>query len=401
MDFFGNGIVRKNGKCYFVKNALPGEEISFTVTAEKKKYGMGNVEEISFASLQRRKPACPYYDACGGCQFLHCSYEAESNAKENHVRRLLRNDLAECEFDFVAAESAYGYRNHAIFHMKDGKTCFYRQKSHDHIAVARCDLLAPELNRIVNEINNLSFVNCSAVELRLDNTGHNLVVLYGEDKAEAESLFATGITDGVVFRGPNGTEYFGRKQLYYDLDGICLNCSYQSFFQINNEMALTMLRDIKTVLHGNKDQKVLDLYCGVGTLGLYLCGDFGNLYGIEIVPEATELARENAIANNRKGEYLTGKTEECLGDLLKRIPQTELVIIDPPRQGLLKDTADILSDYGAERLLYISCEPSALARDLQVLTEKYQPVFCRSYDLFPRTSTVETVALLIKKQRYK
>lgn len=396
LDFFGNGIVHINGKCYFVKNALPGEEVGFSVHTEKKKYGMGYAEEITVSSPHRRKPSCPYYEACGGCQFLHCSYEQEAKAKENHVRRMLREFLNECDYVFHPAEQTYGYRNHAIFHMKEGKTCFYRQKSHDHIAISQCDLLSPELNRILNTINNLSFLHSVSAELRMDNTGHTLVVLSGEDKLEAQKLFESGVTDGVVFRSPREIVTFGSDILLYNLDGIKLNCSYQSFFQVNTEMALLMLRDLKTVLHGNKEQNVLDLYCGVGTLGLYLCGDCGGLFGIEIVEQAAETAKINALENGIEGRYFAGKTEDRLSDMLKQVPQAHLVIIDPPRQGLMKDTADILNAYNAERLLYISCDPSALARDLKTITKRYRPVFCRSYDLFPRTGTVETVCLLSK-----
>ena len=144
LDFFGNGILHKDGKCCFIKNALPYEEIMYELTVEKKNFARGETVELLSPSLQRLKPPCPYYGSCGGCDFQHIDYPGETTAKEDHVKRVVAK-IGGCEnIDFLPLERSkqlYGYRNHVNFHMKDGKTCFYREMSHDYVEVKRCDLL--------------------------------------------------------------------------------------------------------------------------------------------------------------------------------------------------------------------------------------------------------------------
>ena len=194
-----------------------------------------------------------------------------------------------------------------------------------------------------------------------------------------------------------GTKIYGDEYLYFRFDGLQYKVSYRSFFQIHTDAALNMLRYCKMLLGGNH-KNMLDLYCGVGSIGQYLASSETNLFGIEIVKDAVDLAKENAKNNGLEAKYIVGKTEERLKNLLKKIPYCDTVIIDPPRQGLQKSAAPILTDYGAETILYISCDPASLSRDLRVLTEKYKVISAKPFDLFPRTAHVETVCLLKKRE---
>ena len=397
LDFFGNGILHHDGKCCFIKNALPFEEIMYELTEERKSYARGETVELLAPSLQRLKPPCPYYGACGGCDFQHIGYPGEAIAKQNHVRRLLTKVGGEgmTFFHLEPPRKIFGYRNHVNFHMKDGVTCFYREMSHDYVDISRCDLLEGSLNQAVAEVNHLKLTGATSLSLRTDNTGHVFAAITGDCQDKSGLMTdLSGVISGVAVIDETGTKLYGNENLCYDLDGVKLTTSFRSFFQVNTEMAAIMLRYCKELLVGVSGGVLLDLYCGVGSIGLYLAPLFEKVYGIEIVKDAAQLATENAVANNVDAEYITGKTENRLKDLLKNVPQADTVILDPPRQGLQKNVAKTIAAYGAKNILYISCDPSSLCRDLTELTKTYKVVSAKPFDLFPRTAHVETVVLM-------
>ena len=401
LDFFGNGILHLDGKCCFIKNALPTEEIAFELTEDKKRFAKGYSTEIHRKSPHRVAPACVCYGSCGGCDFQHTDYSLEAEAKEKHVQRSLQQIGKICDFEFLPLEKpnlTYGYRNNVTFHMKNGKTCFYRESTHDHVAVDHCDLLEPKLNKALDMINGMRLKDASSVILRCDNTDHLIAVIFGTKIKDFSSFVGEGkIFTGIVTVNEQGTKIYGDEYLYFRFDGLQYKVSYRSFFQIHTDAALNMLRYCKMLLGGNH-KNMLDLYCGVGSIGQYLASSETNLFGIEIVKDAVDLAKENAKNNGLEAKYIVGKTEERLKNLLKKIPYCDTVIIDPPRQGLQKSAAPILTDYGAETILYISCDPASLSRDLRVLTEKYKVISAKPFDLFPRTAHVETVCLLKKRE---
>lgn len=403
LDFFGNGILRLDGKCCFVKNALPAEQIAYELTEEKKKYAKGHSTEIYYPSYHRVAPACVCYGVCGGCDFQHTDYTLEATAKESHVLRTLKQIGGLGDFRFLPLQKpkkVYGYRNNVTFHMKNGKTCFYRESTHDHIEVSSCEILEPKLNRAVNLINEMNLKDASSVILRCDNTGHLIAVIFGTRIKDFSSFVGEEkLFTGIVTVNEQGTKVFGNEYLLFDFDGVHFKVSYRSFFQIHTDAALEMLSYCTLLLSGGEHKNILDLYCGVGSIGQYIASSSSNLYGIEVVKDAVTLAKENAERNSLNAKYIVGKTEDRLKNLLKKIPHCDTVILDPPRQGLQKSAAPILADYGAETILYISCDPASLSRDLKILSEKYNVISAKPFDLFPRTSHVETVCLMSKKEK--
>lgn len=401
LDFFGNGIIHKDGKCCFIKNALPHEEICYELTEEKRKYAKGSSVEIFRKSPHRVAPACLYYGACGGCDFQHTDYVPEAAAKESHVRRVLQKIGGAQDFKFYpleVPEGIYGYRNNVTFHMRDGKTCFYRENTHDHIEISYCYLLEPKLNKALKEINAMALKDATSVVLRCDNTDHLIAVIYDTKIKDFSSFVGEDkLFTGIITINEQGTRTFGDDMLRFHFDGMNFKVSYRSFFQINTYAALNMLRYCAFQLIGCKHQNLLDLYCGVGSIGQYLASVNTTVYGIEIVKDAVKLAKENAEANQIQAKYIIGKTEDHLKNLLKKIPRADTVILDPPRQGLQRDTAKVLADYKADTILYISCDPASLSRDLKMLSETYQLISAKPFDLFPRTAHCETVCLLKRK----
>ena len=381
LDFFGNGIIHDvEGKCIFVKNALPGEEVSdssLAITESKKRYSRAVISEVLQPSPHRIDVDCEYFSQCGGCQFRHCDYETEIKAKETHLRRLLGKTIGEEDvfrvfFGVVPAFSRNNYRNHAVFHMHGGKACFYRENSHDYISIRQCPLLHSELNSLLKTTNNIDNKKVKELDLRCDNTGH--LVSAADDNAD--------------------------KLLTYDICGVQLNVPANGFFQVNTEMAEVMLSYVKALTDEIDCRRLLDLYCGVGTIGIISGkGRDISVTGIEVVPSAVEQAQRNAQQNGIKAQYYQGKTEDELKKLLNKLLPQDMVIIDPPRQGLQNSTAKILSDYAADHLIYVSCDPATLCRDLKTLLKIYKIKSVKAFDLFPGTSHVETVVLMSRVRK--
>lgn len=398
LDFFGNGILHMDGKCCFIKNALPTEEIRFELTEEKKRFAKGHSIEICRRSPHRVAPFCPYYGSCGGCDYQHADYSLEKTAKENHVLRSLKQIGGIRDFNILPMETPeklYGYRNHATFHMKDGKTCFYRESTHDHIEIDRCELLEPKLNEAMAQINAMTLKDATSVVLRCDNTGHLIAAIYGTKVKDFSSFVGENkLFSGIIVINEQETRVFGEEMLCFNLDGLRFRVTFRSFFQIHTEAALNMLRYCRILLEGEQNNNLLDLYCGVGSIGQYLASENTRVYGIEIVKDAVKIAKENAKNNEIESKYIIGKTEDHLKNLLRKIPKADTVILDPPRQGLQKNTAEILNDYGADRILYISCDPASLSRDLKELSKNYRVLSAKPFNFFPRTAHVETVVLL-------
>ena len=403
LDFFGNGILHMDGKCCFIKDALPTEEIRFELTEEKKKFAKGYSVEICRRSPYRTAPSCPYYGSCGGCDFQHVDYSQEKAAKENHVLRALKQIGGLRDFRFLPLEEPeklYGYRNHVTFHMRNGKTCFYREKTHDHIEIDHCDLLEPKLNEALKQINAMALKDATSVVLRCDNTGHLIAAIYGTKVKDFSAFVGENkLFSGIIVINEQGSRVFGDEMLCFDLDGLRFRATFRSFFQIHTEAALNMLRYCRVLLEGEHIENLLDLYCGVGSIGQYLGSRKTRVYGIEIVKDAVKIAKENAKNNGIESKYIIGKTEDHLKNLLKKIPHADTVILDPPRQGLQKNTAAVLNHYGAERILYISCDPASLSRDLKELSQKYRVLSAKPFDFFPRTAHVECVVLLTKAHK--
>ena len=401
IDFFANGILHLNGKCCFIKNALPGEEIRYEIGEEKKRYAFGETAEILFPSFHRLVPPCSSYGECGGCDFQHMHYDLEIKAKEAHIRRNFKQIVGAEAFELLPIEKPkkiYGYRNHMSFHLSDGKIGFYRQKSHSHIPVSDCDLAEPALKKMIYALKDFPLKEAESVVLRTDNCGNRIAVIYGERERDYSALIEEkDAFGGIVAVSKKGIKEYGAPNLCFDLDGKKFCVPPQGFFQINTEAALMMLRFAKDRLKDVPHKRILDLYCGVGSIGQYLADPGDEVFGIEVVKEAVEAARNNAECNQIKAIYRSGKTEYGVRSFLEDLPRADLVVVDPPRQGLQKDTAAILADYAADHLLYISCDPASLSRDLAVLLEKYRIEWIKPFDLFPRTSHVETIVLMIKK----
>lgn len=398
LDIFGQGVAHIDGKCHFLSGGLPGEEVRYEVTEEKKRYSRGHVVEILHGSPQRVLPMCSHYAACGGCSFQHVDYAAECAAKEQHVLHTLRDVPVEM---LTPAPSRYHYRNKVTFHAEHGAIGFYAKGSRHVVPIEQCPLLQPPLNFALACLRRM---DCShADEIMLRTNGEDVAVfLRGHfTKAEKEQFVADlrNLCDEVSGITFDDNSVFGQKRLEMTMNGHGFPLSPPSFFQVNSEAAAAMFRYADTLLKREHGDVLLDLYCGVGTAAILLGTGFKEVYGMDIVPAAIEDAVLAASKMARPATFIAAKAEDGLDKFLRRIPKANAVIVDPPRQGMAKSVTERLCAYGADQLLYISCDVSTLKRDLSILEQSYNLVSAAPFDLFPRTSHVETVVLLSKVEK--
>lgn len=397
LDLFGQGIVKSDEKIYFVKNALVGEKVRFVVEKTAKRCGFGFAEKIIKSSEARILPPCPHFGVCGGCQFQHCDYDAEVDAKENHVKNTLKRigGLETISLTPMEREGKiFGYRNKVTWHMKDGKTGFYKENSNEFLPINHCLLLAPALNEVTKYLNNEEFSKVKSAVLRCNEKGEVAIIIEGWlAKSAARNLLSSV---SALISVTTEQEVFGEESFLLTLGNSRYYASPQSFFQVNTKMAKEMFDYVGEILGKERQKTLLDLYCGVGTVGIYLGDRFEKVYGIESYAPATKFARKNAKINQIDGEYFTAKAEDGLGEILNKLPKADCVIVDPPRKGLHPNVVAALLKEEIPSLVYISCDPGTLSRDLKALKESYDIVSAKPFNLFPRTGHVECVVLITR-----
>lgn len=433
----GEGVGHlEDGLTVFVRGALVGETCRISLMKVSKRCAWGRLLEVLTPSPARIAPDCPHYPKCGGCQLRHMTYEEELRLKEERVNDAFqRIGGLSLRIDRIhGAAEIEGYRNKIQFpvggSLEEGvKVGFYRQRSHDVIDAPRC-LLQPEVcnraGRIVrswmeqfgvplyDEADGTGLIR--HIFCRINRGGEVLVCVVANGNAlphEAElvSALRSGV-DGLigsvlnintrdtnVILGDSYRTLWGQDFLYDSLCGLSFRLSVPSFFQVNRDQAEVLYGRALEYAGLTGKETVLDLYCGTGTISLVMATRAGRVLGAEIVPEAIEDAKENAERNGfRNAEFFCADAGEAADELARRGLRPEVISVDPPRKGLSVQVIDAICAMAPERVVYVSCDPGTLARDLKLLAERgYAAVRAEAVDLFPRTGHVETVVLLSRK----
>ena len=420
----GGGVCRIGGRAVFVPRSLPGETWRVRIVKANRTAVWGRGEELLLPSPSRRDPACPLFGKCGGCACLHMDYAAELDFKLGRVNDALRRigglDLrAE---GILGAEELRGYRNKAIYNFAPGPVCgFYRARSHDVIPTEGC-LLQPEpFRRAADSL--LAWMKDNDVPAYDEKTGRGLIRhLYlrrgGSDllacivaagdvspaAAQAMRRACPELTGVLLCRNsaPGNvvlTGYiaplWGKETVDAALCGASFSLSPLTFFQVNAAQA-ERLYALAGEYARPAGKTVLDLYCGAGTIGLSVARDAARLIGNDVVPSAVENARANAARNGvENAEYFCGDASAVAARLAREGLRPDVIITDPPRKGMDETVIRALADMGPDSIVYVSCDPGTLARDLKRLSALgYKAEKCAAVDMFPRTSHVETVCLL-------
>lgn len=429
----GLGIARIDGQVVFVHGAIRGETCDVLVMKVLKNAAFGKIAALAEPSPARRQPDCPYYGRCGGCDFRHMSYEEELWAKRARVQdALTRIGGAEVTVEeILGAEQPLHYRNKSIYPISPaGEVGFYRARSHQVVHVEHCLIQKPEADALAQAVRD--YIARFQVEPYNEATGRGLLRhLYVRTSCRGESLACLlvngsrlpheqelvdmlraaapgvcGVVLGENTRRGNailGDRYrtlWGRDYLTDTLCGLELRLSVPSFYQVNHDQAQRLYEKALEYAGLTGRELAVDLYCGAGTITQVLARRARHVIGGEIVPEAIrdaeDSARRNGVGNV---EFLCGDASRLAAELRQRGLRPDVICVDPPRKGLAPDVVEAAASMTPGRIVYVSCDPATLARDVARFAPLgYRPVRACAVDLFPGTAHVETVCLLSKLQ---
>lgn len=422
----GSGVGRINGKVCFVPFSAPGDRLKVRVTREHRSYCEAELVEVYEPSPQRVEPRCPAFGQCGGCDWQHIEYAAQCKAKQQILIETLQRVAhlsAPSVAETAASEVQYGYRARTQFKLHGTSAGlnigFYRRGSHDLIDLPQgCPIVTPAINNAMirlrqvlkelNDINNIKYLNLeeglSGVVAILVYTGTDqkqLIQLLMQHQAMLELAGLFLQTRG---KGAPLLPVFGSGHLSYAVpecgtDGGTITLGYEigGFSQVNRYQNRTMINLVSGYAQADKNKRLLDLYCGNGNLSLPLSRQVKELQGIEefapSIASAVDNARQLRVNNST---FKCGDAVLELRQLLWHKAPFDLIVLDPPRAGAV-EVAGVLGDFGAERIIYVSCDPATLARDLAVVSAGgYRLLEATPLDMFPQTGHLETVALLTR-----
>ena len=403
LDNFGRGISHINNKIVFISNALGDEVVDATTTYSNKKFDEAKVNEIIEVSRMRIKPICPYFDICGGCNLLHMNYDDQLKFKYNKVKDIIFKYLKEnIKVNDVIYSNQFNYRNKASFEVKE-KLCYKMRKSTNLVDINYCYLLDKNINDIVHVLNNLNLKNINNITIR---TGEEdiMVIISGNPtqeiidalKEKARSIY---VNDKLVYGRSNIVSKIGNYEFFV---------SDKSFFQVNKYNVKNLYDKVLEYAELTGNENILDLYCGTGTIGIYLSKYAKSVIGIEVNEQAIFDANVNKNKNNIENISFICDTTSNINNIenISFICDTtsninnivnndfDVIIVDPPRSGLDKNTINFLINSKAKRIVYVSCDIMTLVRDLNILKQDYDIREITPVDMFPNTYHVECVCVL-------
>jgi 23S rRNA (uracil1939-C5)-methyltransferase len=429
----GTGVGRYEGFAVFIGGALPGERVKIRITKVKKTFAEGELLEVLTAHPERIEPICPHFDSCGGCQLQHISYTEELNLKQQQVVDQLERIglLTDVTIHSVKGmENPWSYRNKVQipFATVEGKVVagFYQLGTHQVVDMEICFIqneLHTELTKkikamvealhipIYNETTHTGVLRHVLLRQGV-HTDELMVVLVtnGEKLQGKDPLIAelrrsfpviTSIQQNIntartnVILGKENRLLWGMPVIYDTIGNIQFAISPHSFFQVNPVQTEILYEQVKTYANLSGSETVIDAYCGIGSISLYLADKARRVYGMEIVPAAIEDAKQNAALNKIKNAHFElGKAEEILPKWQKEGTHADVIVVDPPRKGCDEAFLEAAAKIQPERIVYVSCNPATFARDAKYLSEHgYHLQEVQPVDMFPQTSHVELVGL--------
>lgn len=430
----GAGVARVDGRVVFVPHTIRGEIWDVVLVKANKNFAFAKGETCRTGSPHRVEKDCQFRGKCGGCQFRHMNYQEELSAKKEVISNALTR-LGGVDMEIPAVlggENTDRYRNKVQFPVSGSdewvKIGFYRLRSHDVLDVKDC-LLQPETAGVAREVVK-NWMTENRVNPYDEKTGKGTVRhLFLRNNGKGELLLCLVVTreklknivelsqklqealpslkgflinvnkkDTNVVLGNHYQTIWGEDFLEEELMGLKFKLSVPSFFQVNLEQTKVLYETVEEFAGLTGSETLLDLYCGIGTIGLYLAKKAKKVLGAEIIEKAVEDARENATRNGiDNAEFFQGDTPEVVEKFLSEGVTPDVVVVDPPRKGLAPEVPEGIAKLKPSKILYVSCDPATLARDVKKFTELgYGVTKVQGVDLFPRTRHVETVVLLEK-----
>ena len=429
----GNGVGKVGGYPLFVPNGLPGEEAVVKVIKVNKNFGFGKLIELKNISEERVDPTCHVH--CGGCQLQHMSYNLQLQMKQNQVRNVMKK-IGHLEHvpihPIIGMDNPFHYRNKVQIPVgeKDGKliTGYYQKRSHRIVEdLDTCSSQADEINEILPEVKKI--VNRIGIEA-YDEENHRgvlrhimirtgyatketmLVLVTKTNKLPGKEILIQELTDKFpdiksivqnindqrtnLILGEKTKVLWGEEYIHDKIGELTFAISAKSFYQVNPVQTKVLYDKALEYAKIDENDVVIDAYCGIGTISLFLAQKAKKVYGVEVVPEAIHDAKANAKLNGMNNvEFVVGQAEKIMPEWKREGLDPDVIVVDPPRKGCAPEFLEAMIEMEPKRIVYVSCNPSTLARDLRILedggyrTNEVQPV-----DMFPNTTHVELVALM-------
>ena len=428
----GLGIARVNGAVVFVPHAVRGEEIDLRITKVMKTSCAGEIVKIHNPSPERMEPECPYAGKCGGCAYRHLTYPEELWAKRQRVQDALTRigGLELTVEEILGAKNPEHYRNKSKYPVgADGSIGFFQARTHKVVPIRRCLIQTEAADRTAQAVGEwMRRYKISAYDettgkglvrhvcVRVNRKGESLCcVVVNGNKVPREPELAAYVTAAVphtvgvllnsntrrgnVVLGDKYRTLFGRNYLMDTLCGLEFKLSMPSFYQVNRDQAEVLYGKALEFAGLTGNETVLDLYCGIGTITLCLAKAAKRVIGAEIVPPAIRDAKENALRNHvENAEFFCGDAADIAAKLESDGLRPDVVTVDPPRKGLAPEVIASVAAMGPEKVVYVSCDPATLGRDVKIFREfGYEAKRAAAVDMFPGTAHVETVVLLSRE----
>lgn len=359
-DHQGRGMARIDNKIVFIPNTIIGEIVDIKIIKEKKNYIEAQVVNYKKKSPNRIDGICPYYKTCGGCDLLHIPYEEQLLYKENKIKNIINRYLKEDIKinNIVPSDKQFNYRNKVTLQVENNKIGFYSKNTNNITPIKKCLLLDDKLNEYIESIESPK----EKIVLRTNS----------DDVLDNDNEFIT--------------KQIGKYKYLVSL---------KSFFQINDNVTYKLYEKVKEYACSTKEDTILDLYCGTGTIGIYLSDTCKEVLGIEINKQAIMDAKKNKGLNNISNiNFIADDVAKVINKIHFK---PSIVVVDPPRAGLDEKTIKEITKINPNRLIYVSCDPMTLARDLNILKYYFNIEELTPFDMFPNTYHVENVCLLTKK----
>jgi 23S rRNA (uracil1939-C5)-methyltransferase len=437
MGFEGEGVGKLNNFTIFVQGALLNEKVKVKIVKVSKNYAHGKLVEVISSSKHRTDPICSIYKRCGGCQMQHMTYEGQLEFKTQRVKEVMER-IGKLEdvviHPAIGMNNPYRYRNKVQLPIGkingELKIGFYAPRSHDIIDMDTCHIQDELADKVVsltrqwsmkhniepyNEAEDKGNIRHIMVRRGFKTNEVMVVIVTREEKLPYADEFVKLMADNVeglksviqninskktnVILGDKNKTLWGSSNITDYIGEFRFNISPLSFFQVNPIQTEVLYG--KTLEYANLtgNETVFDAYCGTGTISLFLSQKAKKVYGVEIVPQAIEDAKKNAAENKVKNvEFLVGESEKVIPELIESGTKAEVVVVDPPRKGCERSLLEAISEMQPDRIVYVSCDPATLARDLAILKELgFDTLEIQPVDMFPQSFHIENVARLINR----